>query len=274
MIKTTEDIVNPKTINLPKDYNPNKQKLDDMIESLKLHGMLHPPIIKENRDIVTGKLRVAASQYIPEKYIKVLICDSNLTEDEDLELSLHENLKRGNLSWDEIVIKEKELHELRLRQNGITEAIRGKRADWGLRETAQELNISLGSIAEDLQLATAILLDPSLRRVKDKQTAKRVIKENIKRSRQESGVTAPTNAEVNICHLGDSSVILRLYPDNMFDACLTDPPWLEFKDPNLTRDEFTLPVFKEVYRVLKANSFLYALLALKIGIIILRSLLI
>jgi adenine-specific DNA-methyltransferase len=257
MIQTREDSIDPQAINLPADYSPDPIKLEEMIQSQISQGMFHNPIIKENKDIVAGRLRVKAAQFMKWKSIKVTVVPNDLTPDDYSEISLHENLKRGNLRWDDEVILEKQLHELRLRQNGVEEAKKGKKADWGLRETAQELNLALGGLSMDLKIANAIMLDPSLRRVKDKSTALKVINENIKRSNQEMGVSAPVSCEINVCHCGHSDVILKIYPDNTFDACITDPPWLEFRDTSLTRDEFTLPVFKEVYRVLKQNSFLY-----------------
>lgn len=256
---TQERFINPKEIILPKDYKPDNDLLSEMIKSIKENGrLLHSPCIKDDKTIVYGKLRVLAAV---QASLDIIRCDevlSGLEPDVYIELSLTENLRRHNLPWYEIVLHEKELHELRRRQAGEDEiGKRGQKAAWGLRETAQELRISLGVLSEDLRLADAILADPSLKKITDKTTAKKVIFENIKRLHQEIGACSPTNIEVNVCHLGHSDVILRLYPDNFFDACITDPPWLEFKDSSLVRDEFTLPVFNEVYRVLKQNSFLY-----------------
>jgi len=134
----------------------------------------------------------------------------------------------------------------------------GKKKGWSLRDTAAELDMALGTLSEDLRMADAIMADPSLRRIEDKTTAKKVIFELLKRSGQELGAVAPVDFETNVCHLGGSESILQGYKDDTFDACITDPPWLEFKDSSLTRDAFTLPVFAEVYRVLKQNAFLYA----------------
>src|SRR5271157_279382 len=258
MTQPEEKFVLLKNIILPKDYIPDPSKLNEMIESIKSQGLFHPLIIKDNGEIIAGRLRASACKLLSTSPIKCIVYPSDKEEDDYLEISLHENLKRGNLQWYDIVTKEKELHDLRLRQAGVEEAKRGKKSAWGMRETAAELKISLGHLAEDLKLADAIMLDPSLRRIQDKQTAKRVIDENIKRTHQELGANRPvSNIETNVCHLGDSGVILKSFPSCIFDACLTDPPWLEFKDVSLTRDKFTLPVFWEVYRVLKANSFLY-----------------
>jgi len=259
MIDFKETFLRPEDIILPKDYIPDPERLQEMNASIKEKGrLLHSPCIKSNHEVVTGKLRILASRGV----LDIIRCEevpSDLDEDEYKAISLHENLFRNNLPWNEVVIGEKELHELRMRQAvGDDRGKQGKKAAWGLRETAAELHISLGGLTEDLKMADAILANPSYARIKDKTTAKRVISEEMKRFSQEVSASTPSNIDVDVCHLGYSDAVLGLYPDNSFDVCITDPPWLEFKDDSLTRDEFTLPVFTQVYRVLKNNSFLYA----------------
>jgi site-specific DNA-methyltransferase (adenine-specific) len=260
MIQQRIDNVYPRDIILPSDYSPPQEDLQGMIESLKSNGLFHSPIIKENMEIVAGKLRVLAarSAWMEGVTINCTIIPNDLDPEEYKIISLQENLKRHNLPWDEQIIQEKELHDIRQSQYGIGK--RGKKVGWSLRDTAAELDIALGTLSEDLRMADVILMDPTLRRIGDKMTARRVIFERIKRIDQESNAgMLVTNIEYNKCYLGDSGVILQQYPDNSFDACITDPPWLEFaSDKALTKDEFTFPVFKEVFRVLKPNSFLYA----------------
>lgn len=249
--------LSPELIKLPASYKPSPERLSEMEDSIRRQGILHNPCIKDNNEIIAGKLRVLAARNVKFATLACNSYPSNLSEDEYLEISLEENLRRDNLPWHELVIKTKEYHELKLRQNESS-GVKGKKSQWGMRETAAELRVSLGNLSEDIKLADAIMLDPSLRRITDKTTAKKVIAENIQRSRQELGASRPVNIETNICHPGDAGVILKLYEDNTFDACITDPPWLEFRDPKLTRDKFTLPVFSEIYRTLKANSLLFA----------------
>lgn len=259
MIDFKEVFLSPKSIILPPEYAPNPERLQEMIASIKEKGrLLHSPCVKSNHEAVTGKLRVFASRGI----LDIIRCEevpSNLEEDEYKAISLHENLFRNNLPWSEVILGEKELHELRMRQaTGDDKGTQGKRAAWGLRETAAELHISVGGLSDDLHMADAILTNPAYARIKDKTTAKRVIQEEMRRISQEISASTPSVIDTNVCHLGYSDAVLGLYPDNSFDACITDPPWVEFKDSSLTRDEFTLPVFEQVYRVLKNNSFLYA----------------
>lgn len=246
--------LDPSDLILPSDYKPSIEDLESMKVSLQEQGLINPVTVKDNREVVAGKLRVLAARGILE-FIDCKVIPSNLTEDEYHIISLHENLKRYNLPWYEQVVKEKELHDIRQKQFGVGQ--RGKKNGWSMRDTSEELGIALGVISEDIRLAEAVMNDPSLRRIQDKTTAKKVIFETVKRVSQDLGANRPVNFEVNTCHFGYSDAILRCYPNDSFDACITDPPWLEFKDPSLTRDQFTLPVFKEVFRVLKQNAFLY-----------------
>lgn len=247
------------------EIDPNKiiiketveeSKILDIRESIKIHGLLHPPLIKDNFEIIAGKARVLAARGVLES-ITCKVYPSDLDDLDYKAIALHENLKRYNLPWYEQVIKEKELHDLRQAQHGIGKP--GAKVGWSIRDTAKELsNMAIGTLSEDLRLAEAILADPNLKRIEDKTTARKVIFETIKRVNQEIGSSRPVNFEVNSIHCGGSEEILKVFDDDTFDACITDPPWLEFKDKNLVKDEFTLKVFTQIYRVLKQNAFLYA----------------
>lgn len=256
MLTGHRENIKPEEVILPKDYHPSDERIESIRSSIREHGHLfHTPIVKDNYEIVAGKARVFASRGLL-KTIECMIVPSGLDPSDYKRISLHENLKRDNLSWSDQVIMEKELHELRQEQHG--EGKKGKKVGWSLRDTAEELNMSFGVLSEDIRMADALLRDPSLARIKDKSTAKKVILENIKRSNQELYAQCPVTHQVNVCLHGGSEQVLKVFPDNVFDACITDPPWVEYKDKSLVRDEFTLPVFKEVWRTLKNPAFLYA----------------
>jgi DNA modification methylase len=230
-----------------------------LVESIKVEGLLHYPLIKDDLTVIAGDKRVRACQLLGIKEIGARVYPSGLAEETYKILRLHENLKRFNLPWYEQVVMERELHELRVAENGKAQT--GVRKDrggtgWGLRDTAQELNISFGGLSQDIKLAEAYLCDPSMARIQDKRTAMRVITQNLKLTIQENVANANTGDSEIL--LGGSEEVLKAFPDSSFDACITDPPWLEFKDSALIKDKFTLPVFKEVFRVLKPNSFLFA----------------
>ena len=247
--------IDPAKLILPKDFKPDPINFSSLSFSIREEGLLHSPLVKDDFTVFAGKSRVKACQDLKLAAIECKVYPSNLDPQEYEILSLHENLKRFNLPWFEQVAKEKQLHTIRQAQEGIAKS--GKKVGWSLRDTASELSMSFGVLSEDLRLADALEHDPELKRITDKATAKKVVFDAIKRNNQELMASQPVSIETNKCYCGDSGVILKSFPDNIFDACVTDPPWLEFKDASLRSDQFTLPVFKEVFRTLQSNAFLY-----------------
>ena len=262
--------IEPANLRLPVDYQPDKERLSSVLASIKEKTLLHIVCVREAKIIInkvkeyevfSGELHVYACQQLQVPTIECKVYPNDLDEDEYVEISLHKNLQFPYLTWDEQIIYEKKLHDLRQAQHGP--GAKGKQTGWSLRDTAQELRMSFGILSEDLRMAEAVIADPSLKRIKDKTTARRLILDSIKRENQQIQASAPMTSAIDYdCVLhGGAEKLLQLYPANTFDACITDPPWLEYgqgKDSKLVRDEFTLQVFKEVYRVLKQNSFLYA----------------
>jgi site-specific DNA-methyltransferase (adenine-specific) len=256
MIQPRTEMLDPSSLKVPASFKPNQERLNLLTSSIRDEGLLHPPCVKDNFEVFAGKVRVLACVACKLELIECHIYPSDLSDEEYKEISLHENLHRFNLAWDEQVKAERELHLLRIEQKGKGKT--GKKVGWSLRDTAQELNMSFGVLSEDIRMAEALELDPKLSRIKDKGTAKKVILEQIKRSNQELAASMPSQVETNVCLFGGSEIILKQYADCTFDACITDPPWLEYKEQLLVRDEFTLPVFYEIFRTLKQNTFLYA----------------
>lgn len=260
----TRKLVPIECVILPKDYKPDEERMREVANSIREIGLQHEPLIKDNGEIVQGKLRVAALKYLQVKEIWVKECPSNLEDKEYKIISLHENLKRDNLAWYDQVLQTKELHDIRQEQFGSTDGKLGRpkrynTGNWGIKDTAKELDLSVGAVSEDINLAKAILADPTLKKIQDKTTAKRVIARKIAQTVQESSALRPSKVQENEIFWGSSTQVLQAFPDNTFDVCITDPPWLEFDaDKKLTKDSDTEPVFKEIYRVLRNGSFLYA----------------
>jgi len=182
----------------------------------------------------------------------------------DYEVELLEKIaSRPNISWADQVLIEYELHELRISQNGVNLGGRPKvtgKEGWSQTDTARELKISIGRFSEDLSLARALQANPHLRKVKDKRTAIKLVKQVTKTEIARIDALQFT-PNMDQCLLGDSNDILKAFPDKTFDACITDPPWTDYKDPELCADDKTLPVFSEIFRVLKPDAFLYAVVS-------------
>ena len=242
-----------------------KDNIDGIADSMKELGLSHPIIVRPGQNgnyiLVSGEKRIRAAQKLEWKDIEAEMRD--VSEIQGKIIQTHENLKRYNLPWWEAAILVEALHKFRQQEHGETQVGRPKKDEkktgWGVRDTARELGLALGPVAEDLQLARAVQSDPSLRNIKDKRTAVRLVKIAAKRfeAEEEAGLSEDPGLDVNQAYLGDSATILSKFPSDSIDHCITDPPWINFFEESLTLDQRTLPVFKEIYRVLKLDSFLY-----------------
>jgi site-specific DNA-methyltransferase (adenine-specific) len=238
----------------------DRETVDSLKESIKQNGLLHPITINENGNIIAG---IRRAQAIKEMGYDEITCNifSSMTEDQYSELTIQENLSRHNLPWFEEVVMKKNLFDIRQRQLGKSKSGRpsGAKKGFSLRDLANELQEGLGTLSQDLRLAEAVMADPNLCKIGDKVTAQRIIFQKASRIEAEVEAAMPTKIDYNSVLCGDASEVLKHFPDQTFNVCFTDPPWLNFRDSNLVKDDSTLPVFKEVYRVLKMDSFLYVI---------------
>lgn len=251
--------------------------LEEEIEKLRVSiqevGLVHNVQVEPAGDgrfrVLAGRKRVLAIQRLG---IETVPCDirEGMSAEKAEELSLHENLKRVHLEWWQQVATVKAFHDMRQRQNDQRESKakigRPKRGEstWTVRDTAEELGRSLGSVAEDIELAKQVDRNPALRNVKDKTTAMKLIRTEKRRIEMEQEAGAPqlpgdSGPMVNTPYFGDSNVILSQFPDGFFDAVVTDPPWLRYRGKKeLEQDEDTHKVFMQVLRVMRLDTMLYA----------------
>ncbi len=240
-----------------------QDNIDGIADSLKELGLSHPVIVRPGSngdfELVSGEKRIRAAQKLEWKDIEAEV--RNVTEIQGKIIQTHENLKRYNLPWWESVLLVEALHKFRQQEHGDTQLGRPKKGEeksgWGIRDTARELGLALGPVAEDLQLARAVQSDPSLRNIRDKKTAVRLVKIAARRFEAEEEAGLSSELDVNQAYLGDAASVLAQFPEGSIDHCVTDPPWINFFEETLTLDQRTLPVFKEVYRVLRLQGFLY-----------------
>jgi DNA modification methylase len=270
----------------PKDYNYDPDEFKRLKDSIKINGLFHPIIIQGDEPpykIIAGRARFLAMTelwdkprivetndslptfYIPSDFmpgeIPAIIFPESCQNPH--EIALHENLRRKNLSWYELVEYEQELHELRVKEHGQRpegrpKTVQGMNGNWSLRDTAKELGLALGGLSQDIQLANTLKANPHLRNVKDKTTALKLVKQIARREEILIEQAFPSDIEMDQVFLGDSYDILKTFPNETFDVCLTDPPWSEYKDENLrSPQDKLLPIFMELFRCLKRDAFLY-----------------
>jgi ParB-like chromosome segregation protein Spo0J len=234
-----------------KEFDP--KKLRDLADSLKNPGMnqLQAGIcyLSEGRPIlVAGERRLRACTLA-----SVPFCFTLQNETDELtirEIEIEENLNRVNFNWFEEVSAKEELHKIRQMRGGI--AVPGSKTGVSIRDTAQELGVSYGNLAEDVELAQFAQQIPEVRAAKSKTEAKKIVKrlkEQVTRHvvLERAKKSAETKGEFRIIQKGEKSPeehlaeqaafftqkILRgtmeeqlsALPDETFHLVIFDPPW-------------------------------------------------
>ena len=255
---------------------------ESLKNSIKDQGLLHPPTVRQisinqcnhepdqhtwdvcrdgrgRFEVVAGKKRALALKELGNERIGCIV--RVLDDDAAMVLGIHENLRRSNLSWYDSAALVKRLHKLRQEQHGISASHRPKRgkgkSGWSMRDTAKELDAALGAVSESILLADAVRDDPQLRNIKDRRTALKLVRAKAKQYTAELEQAAPVEFDINEVYLGSATDCLRSLEGDIFDAVITDPPWVRFKDQKFVMDKETRPTFREIYRVMKSDSFLF-----------------
>ncbi|MEG0021730.1 MAG: ParB/RepB/Spo0J family partition protein [Bacilli bacterium] len=127
---SNEEIINIRLDELrPNPYQPrkkfNEEALSDLAESIKLHGVFQPIIIKRSikgYEIIAGERRCRASKLAGKETIPAII--RNFTDEQMMEIALLENLQRENLSAIEEAIAYRTMIErLNLTQDDLSKKV-------------------------------------------------------------------------------------------------------------------------------------------------------
>ncbi len=117
--------------------------LDDLVRSIKLHGILQPLIVTPIRDsqlysVVAGNRRFAAAKLAGQVSVPAII--RNLTDAESIEIRLHENMHNGIKDSGEIA---SDLQKL------------ASEHDYSIDEIANRVGVSAYAVANSLKAPTA-----------------------------------------------------------------------------------------------------------------------
>ena len=122
--------------------NFDKEKLEDLSNSIKIHGVLQPIVVIEKGlkfVIVAGERRYRASKLAGLEKIPAIVRD--LSDQNRLELSLIENIQRDNLNVLETAEAYQKLREqFNLTANQIGERV-GGRSESAVLNTLRLLNL-------------------------------------------------------------------------------------------------------------------------------------
>jgi site-specific DNA-methyltransferase (adenine-specific) len=218
------------------DFNP--KALEELAESIRTTGLIEPVIIDANLYLVAGERRIRACQLLGWSEVRVDYYES-LDEWKQKVAELDENLHRSALSYPEELKAKKLLHSMYVEKYGEPKPGRsGDGTGWKVKDTAERLGISVGSVSEDLQLAEALEKNPDLGKLKSKVAAKNAFKRDLELKgrtllaalTKKSKATTPTDQDGNYALdiqliKADCLSYIPTMPDNSIASLITDPPW-------------------------------------------------
>lgn len=144
----------------PAQIRQSTGDIDELANSIKELGLIHPIVLDENNYIIAGFRR-----YLAHRKLGLMTVEfrrmSDLDEITRKRIELEENTKRLNLSWQEEVSAKRELHLLMQQIHGAA-VFGGKSGGWGVTETAKMLGQSPAQTSIDIRLAEALEVVPQI----------------------------------------------------------------------------------------------------------------
>lgn len=120
--------------------------INELAESIRAIGLIHPPVVKRDGEIVAGERRFRAVTLLGWTAVPVQYVDELPPEDLHF-IELEENLRRVDLTWQEECLAVEEYHRLR----------ESKSEDWDTTKTASALGVSPETVRQKRSVAKAIL---------------------------------------------------------------------------------------------------------------------
>lgn len=207
--------------------------IQEMVESLKkAHGLIQPIVVSEAVDgkhkLLAGERRLTAAAYLGWKEIECVF-KKDLTDVQKKELELEENIQRKDVSWDEKIEALRQLDELKRKEHG--EALGGhlsKEDGWNRQKLAKAVGASVGTVSQDIKLATELNEHPALRQLvagKTKMEARKTIEREIRAAVLRKQVASgKIIVRADLRHERAEEGIKRI-ADNSIHCTITDPPF-------------------------------------------------
>lgn len=251
-------------------------ELDDLIESIKRVGLIHPIVVDSDLNLLAGERRLTACKMLGWNEVPIRQFNE-LGETERKEIELEENIRRKNLDWQEEVKAKLELDKLKRELYGSGQPGQVATSGWRLKDTATSLGESVGNVSMDLQVAKALEKFPDLLNVSSKTQAYKRYKQLLDRTIREALVEHIDVNDINdvengatLLH-GDCIELMREMPEESVDLIITDPPYGVAVDTSKVGREYigtfddskdnwfdiVKVALDEMYRVLKVGGHMY-----------------
>lgn len=133
-------------VNREKRQRRTLNKIEELAESIRANGLINPPVIRKDGELVAGERRWTAIKLLGWDHMPVQFID-DLPEDELHAVELEENIRRVDLSWQEQCLAVEAYHKLKTSFD----------ATWTSTKTADAIGYSTSTLSEQLAVAKEIL---------------------------------------------------------------------------------------------------------------------
>jgi len=213
-----------------------------LAESIEEHGLMHPIVVDKDPSgeneyiLIAGERRIRACIFNGWSDIPVTV----FSEMDDLDrkiCELEENTMREDLSWQEQVEAVRQLDALKREKYGdaVTNQHDDKKGGWRLKDTADMIGVSKGTVSQDINLARQLQDRPDLRKKVaklPKHAARKIINQTLEEEMLKRHVESKKiKLSASLKH-GDCTVLIDDLRDESIDLWLTDPP---FGDANIVK---------------------------------------
>ena len=269
-----------KDIKIGERYRKEFLKIDELAQSIKEVGLIHPLTIDENNLLIAGERRYKACTMLNLEEVDV-IYKKDLSDIKKKELEIEENLHRESFTWPEEVTAKAHLHKLKQQIYGSAVSGHTTEGTWKLEDTANALGESKSGVSQDIALARGIKAFPELlkeksktvafKKLKDKQA--RIMEEMLATRLKEKGLISHPDVINGNC----IEEMMKMQAGSV-DLILTDPPYgidignaqtfgrtseqKTYEDSDHTTFDMLDKCIKEMYRVLKDDRHMYMFFAI------------
>src|SRR6266851_4831014 len=261
------------------------QSIEYLAESIKkANKLLHPIVVERVNgqiELRAGGRRLSAIKRLGWEKITAHFIHE-LSEVQRREIELEENLARKNLTlWEEVNLTA-EIDKLKREIYGPGKAGRPVAGDnspeatgWGYDKTASLSNTNVRTVVENIRLAHAVKVMPSLAKETSRSNALRTLDrltEDFKREVERRGREKEAYASFSsFVKCGDATSLILDVPNESIDCIITDPPYgvdvghggghrmeADFDDSPEAALAILRSIAPQCRRVLKSSGHLYA----------------
>jgi len=145
--------------------------IDELADSIRRLGLIHPIVITRDNVLVAGERRLAAIRHLRDPFVNCQYVDE-VEPDHLKAIELEENIKRRDITWQDQVNALRAYHNLRASKEEV----------WSQEKTAEAIGLSNAHVTRMLQVADELALGNT--RVADApklSTAHGIVKRKLER---------------------------------------------------------------------------------------------